>query len=136
MGTWKTRCIDLIVNVNNADDRKPRCIDLVADIGTADDNVVTIIDPFEVDKFVKRNTKAGCQKTRCIKPIVNVVRGNDNATIIQKIIAYILHPPPPPKNGTTSSMSSTIKKKLNFSPEAKIGVKNKRSLLTSATKTR
>ena len=62
-----------------------QCFGLIIDIA--------VVDRVDVDKFVKRNTKAGCRETLYFKPLVNVVGGIDKATIIKKIIAYVLHPP-------------------------------------------
>ena len=64
LGTWKSRCFDLVIDI-------------------------AIIDRVDVDKFVKRNTKAGCRKTLYFEPLVDVVGGIDNATIIKQIVAYV-----------------------------------------------
>ena len=58
------------------------CFDLVIDIA--------VVELANVDKFIKRDTKAGCRNTVYFKPLVNVVRGMDNATIKDK---YVSHPP-------------------------------------------
>ena len=68
MGTWKSRCIDLVIDI-------------------------AVVNRVDIDKSVKRNTKAGCQKTLYFEPIADVIGGIDNATIIKKIIAYVLHTP-------------------------------------------
>ena len=68
LGTWKSRCFDLVIDI-------------------------AIIDRVDVDKFVKRNTKAGCRKTLYFEPLVDVVGGIDNATIIKQIVAYVSQTP-------------------------------------------
>jgi hypothetical protein len=45
-----------------------------------------------VDKFIKRDTKAGCRNTVYFKPLVDVVSGINNTTI-KKIDKYVSHPP-------------------------------------------
>ena len=68
LGTWKSRCFDLVIDI-------------------------AIIDRVDVDKFVKRSTKAGCRKTLYFEPLVDVVGGIDNATIIKQIVAYVSQTP-------------------------------------------
>ncbi len=45
-----------------------------------------------IDKFITRDTKAGYRKTVYFEPLVDVIGGNDNATI-KKINKYVSHPP-------------------------------------------
>ncbi len=68
LGTWKSCCFDLVIDI-------------------------AIIDRVDVDKFVKYNTKAGCRKTLYFKPLVEFVGGIDNATIIKRIVAYVSQTP-------------------------------------------
>ena len=91
---------------------KSRCFDLVIDI--------TVVNWVNVDNFVKRNTKAGCWKTLYLKPLVNVVGGIDNATIIKKIIAYVLHTP---NEWLEIIHVDRRQEKLKFSPESNNGTK-------------
>ncbi len=68
LGTWKSRCLDLVIDI-------------------------AIIDRVVVNKFVKYNTKAGCRKTLYFEPLIDVVGGIDNATIIKQIVAYVSQTP-------------------------------------------
>ncbi len=61
---WKSRCFYLVINI-------------------------AVIDRVDVNTFVKRNTKAGCQKTLYFEPLVDVVGSIDNPTIIKQIVAYV-----------------------------------------------
>ena len=65
-GTWKSHCFNLVIDI-------------------------AVVDPVNVNKFVKRNTKAGCRNTLYFEPLVNVVSGIDTATIIKKIAKYLSH---------------------------------------------
>jgi hypothetical protein len=51
------------------------------------------MDPVNVDKFMKPNTKAGCLNTLYFEPLVDVVGSIYNTTIIKKIDKYVSHPP-------------------------------------------
>jgi hypothetical protein len=66
-GTWKSCHFDLVINI-------------------------AVAGLVNVDKFIKRNTKAGYWKTVYFKPFVDVVGGINNATI-KKINKYVSHPP-------------------------------------------
>ncbi len=53
---------------------------------------IVVVNLVNVDKFIKRDTKAGYRKTVYFKLLVDVVGGIDNATI-KKINKYVSHPP-------------------------------------------
>ncbi len=67
MGTWKSCHFDLVIDI-------------------------AVIDLVNIDKFITRDTKAGYGKTIYFEPLVDVIGGNDNATI-KKINKYVSHPP-------------------------------------------
>ncbi len=64
LGTWKSHCLDLVIDI-------------------------AIIDRVDVNKFVKCNTKAGCRKILYFEPLVDVAGGIDNATIIKQIVPSV-----------------------------------------------
>ncbi len=68
LGTWKSRCFDLVIDI-------------------------TVINQVDDNKFVKCNTKAGCRKPLYFEPLVDVVDGIDNVTIIKQIVAYVSQTP-------------------------------------------
>ncbi len=68
MGTWKSCHFDLVIDI-------------------------AVVNLVNVNKFITRDTKAGYRKTVYFEPLVDVVGGNDNATI-KKINKYVSPPPP------------------------------------------
>jgi hypothetical protein len=86
-----------------------------------------------VNKFIKRDTKAGYRNTVYSKPLVDVVGGIDNATI-KKNDKYVSHTP---NHWLELIHVDRRQEKNSISPHNKIiALKNKRSFLTSVTATR